>query len=1216
MEMTRDPSLVYCPHPLLPTAGRQLITEPFQPGETIAGYLDRLGLNVATQPLVLRLNDRIIPRAHWGEVCPRSGDLITLRATVHGDGDSNPLRIVLMIAVMVAAVYLGPLAGNMLLGGANLGVAAGVQAFVGQALIMVGGTMLVNAIAPLPQPKMPSLQGQQDSPTYALNGGSNRLRPYQPLPLVLGRHRIFPDLGAQSYTEFHGADQVLFMVFNFGLSDLVLSDIKIGETPIEEYDGVEIQESDVNGEIDLFPGNVDTIAGGQLLAAEGWVTRTSSADATALAVEISGALMYAGDDGPANLSVDIAIQYRAVDAAEWSNVRYVTGGGATTSPAVGTVYHVRDGVVANSLAGHAVRISNGSTKPVRRTYKWRVARGSYEVRVRRVTPDVTDFRATSDMYWSQLRTYQPDSADYYGQKRLALRIKASGQLQGTISELSAIAEARIPAWTGVNWVPQPSRNPAWQFLYLARGKADRDGRRVFGALLPDARIDIEAIREWGLWCNAKGLTCSLVFDQTMTVAEQLVIVARCGRAAPTWASGKLGIVYDRAALPVTAVFGMGNIIRNTFAVEYVTEKLADEIVLQFINPAKDFTPDTVRATVPGVTRPVSPAFVELFGCDDAQMAGKEANLLAAAHIHRVRRVSWEADFEGLAVDRGDVVSMSHDLTQWGVSGRLVGGTTTELILDRPVTFTPGLDHYLGLRSPDGYYDILDVAYSIDATDHITLETPLDVAPGADPDHPACDYTWCFEPKATPGKKLKVTGVKPLSESRVRIFATDETDDYYLAETNTYTYTDKLPASRLPRLSGLEITEQLMRAGAGYVTIITLTWDVRGEYGGAIVRAGRNGAPREQVAQTAERRAEFTTQPNGVLRIEVVGFNLRGQYGPGSRLETTHNIQGKTLVPPNVTGFLVRRQPDGTREFTWETANQPDDVIGFQIRYKLGAVAAWASMTPMHKGVLTASPFESNQLAAGAYTFAIKAIDSSGLESAAATYVSLEIGDPRMAGVIDYVNLIEDGWSGTKTNCHVDSDGTLIANDNGNWDLIPDTWDAWTSWSIDPAGAIVYEHEVDVGAVVTFLPLVTFEVIGVQILEEQHSADGVVWSAWDSIGPAVTARYFRARLAVSGAFPRVTTGSIVLAADPIIEDIDDLDTSTLTGAQRIGVGDVRLPLARAFTFIKRVDVVLQNVGSGWTWELVDKAVADGPRVRIYNAAGAPADAVIDATVKGV
>lgn len=1202
MDGLAQPALIYCPHPLLPTAGRVCITEPIGNGESLHHYLRRIGLH-HTGPVVLRLNDVVIARQAWAQTYPRSGDLITLRATVNGGGGgSNPLRTILSIAVLIIAPEFAPLLP--------------MPIAIGEALLSVAGLMLVNQIAPMPSPKTGALQAPESSPTYAVTGGSNRARPYQPLPLLIGTHRILPDLGAQAYTEFHGADQVLFQVFNFGLADISLEDIRIGDTPISEYQGVQIEESGPDGRLTLFPGNVDTAPGAALTAQSGWVVRTGSLDATALAVELTGNLFYAGDRGIEARSVEILMQYRRVGDATWLTPVYSSDAAPIMQPGSGIIYHVTaDVVIPSQEVGQGIRITNSSTKPVRRTYKWQVASGQYEVRVKRITPDSTESRLTSDISWSQLRTYQPDTADYTGQKRLALMITASGQLQGVVDQLSALGIARIPIWTGSGWSHGATDNPAWQFLWLARGKFDTSGRRLFGGGLEDSRLDIEVIKEWGLWCDAKGLSCALVFDAAMTVAEQLQIVARCGRAAPTWASGRLGVVYDRAAQPVVAVFGMGNIIRNTFAVEYHTAALADEIIVQFTNP-NTWKFDTVRARVPGITNPVNPALVELFGCKDPVMAGREANLLAASHTHRVRTITWEADFEGLVVSRGDVVGLTHDLTQWGVGGRLVGGTQTAVMLDREVTFTPGLNHYVGIRLPDGTYNIHNVAYSLDATDTLVIDPPLPIAPGDDPDHPPYDYLWSFDPKATPGKKVKITNIRPVSDRRVVINATDETDDYYLAEYNDYTYIDRAPVGRLPTLSNLIITEQLVPAGLGYVVILTLTWDVTGEYGGAIVRAGRNGAAREHVAQTAERRAEFTTHPDGVLDIEVVGFNLRGQYGPGSRLETLHTLAGKTLLPPDVDTFLVRRQPDGTREFSWELLSPPLDLLGYQIRYQLGAASDWGSMTPMHKGVLTASPFESNQLAAGTYSFAIKAIDTSGLMSENARFITLTIGDPRLAGTLEYIDLMADGWSGTRTNCYVDSDGALVADDQATLNDLPDTWEQWTHWTVNPFGIIVYQHELDIGALATFVPLVSFVAEGAQTIEEQHSDDGVNWSAWVPVGPALTTRYFRARLTLVGSFPRVTIGTLILSADPIIDDLDDLNTSTLSGAQRIGTGDIRLPLNRDFSIIKRVDVVLQGVGAGWSWSLVDKDTAVGPRIQIFNAAGLAADAIIDATVKGV
>ena len=147
------------------------------------------------------------------------------------------LKTVLMIAVMVYAPYAAPELA--------MAMGPGVSAATAQGLIVMGGTLLINALIPPPKPELNDASGrsQSISPTYALTGGSNRARPHEPLPLVLGTHRIYPDMGARPYTEFEGEDQYLYQVFNFGLSDIDLSDIRIGTTPITDYSDVEIEGS-------------------------------------------------------------------------------------------------------------------------------------------------------------------------------------------------------------------------------------------------------------------------------------------------------------------------------------------------------------------------------------------------------------------------------------------------------------------------------------------------------------------------------------------------------------------------------------------------------------------------------------------------------------------------------------------------------------------------------------------------------------------------------------------------------------------------------------------------------------------------------------------------------------------------------------------------------------------------------------------------------------
>lgn len=1077
------PTLTWLPHPLT-TAERKLYRTPFRDGESLTDYLARLDLPLGPQPVALCLNDRFIPRKDWPLTFPRAGDLITMRALVEdGGGDSNPLRTVLTIALLVfAPEAIGFLSWGL-----------GVSEVLATGLVYVGGMMLIDRIAPIPQAKVPDGRAESSSPTYALSGASNRARQFEPLPLVCGAHRIYPDLGAKLYTEFHGKDQYLYAVFNFGLSDVTLSDYRIGDTPLTDFSGYDLEESDATGALTLFPANVDTIAGGSLTAAAGWISRTSSLNATALAVDITGLLFYAGDGGLETRHVDLEIEYRAVGSPTWlpflnapSNgaptwkpntyfgngfrffgskragpmviptvwnghqyERYGSGNTGPTEPvwptASGAFVADGDPYIENSsddtsptiqpgwneagtFSSSNVHLANGSRDPVRVSYRRTVVSGQYEVRVRRVTADETDARATSDLSFAQLRTYQPDTADYTGQKRVALRIKASGQLQGVLDQFNAIATGQVPVWTGAAWVTQATSNPAWWYLWFARGKTI-GGKRVFGGLLADARLDIEALKAWGAWCDTKGLTFNYVFDQAQNCKEMLAIIARCGRGAPTWASGKLGVIYDEANLPAVAVFGMGNIKRNSFKVQYLSGPVADEIVVQFINPDLGWQPDTVRVTVPGVASPTKPVTVQLLGCANKIMAGKEANLMAAAQVYRKRQISWECDFEGMVAQRGDVVVLSHDLTQWGYSGRCLAGDGTTLTLDRQVPFTPSVNHYVGVVFPNGYYQIFGVAYNAGQHDIITLTdawpTVDDLGntlytPSSDPNHPPYDYKFVFEPLATPGKKGKITAVQPLSEYYVRLTATDEDPNYYAAETNPYNYVPPATyGSRAPSISNLTIHDTLIRSGIGYGTTISLAWDATGPYGGATISVGLNAQPRGIIGRTTERSFSFQGPAEGALDIEVQLFGPNGETKAAGKSLTTYVILGKSARPSDVTGFSAS-QNGRFVVFRWnEIADVDRD--GYEIRRTPQGVTDWSrgqTVTVAEQG----TQMTSGVVPPGSWTFLIRAKDTSGNFSVNSARYDLDVTN---ALDVIFQHQQAPDWLGTKSNFLVHWTGVLV-----------------------------------------------------------------------------------------------------------------------------------------------------------------------------------------------
>ena len=151
----------------------------------------------------------------------------------------------------------------------------------------------------------------------------------------------------------------------------------------------------------------------------------------------------------------------------------------------------------------------------------------------------------------------------------------------------------------------------------------------------------------------------------------------------------------------------------------------------------------------------------------------------------------------------------------------------------------------------------------------------------------------------------------------------------------------------------------------------------------------------------------------------------------------------------------------------------------------------------------------------------------------------------------------------------------------------------------------------------FTPLITATGTGTLTITIATSTDNITYSTY-AAPPAtpITKRYIKVRVSCAGTNASIDTLAILLDGNEKTDSIQDLLTSTLTGLNRIAVGDIRLPLTKTYLAITQVRVTLQNTGAGWSWELIDKAVANGPRIKIYNSVNLLADATIDAEIIGV
>ena len=1179
------------PHPLT-AHGRALRTVTVAPGATLgdlvasgAGALKQRSGSAPGALINAYINGRPVPPAAWAETRLRAGQIVTLRAALAGGGDGkNPLATILQLAVLVAAIVVPPL----------LFASSWAQALTGAAITIAGG-LIVNALAPPRAPDALPEPGAAPAPLYSLRAGSNRARPYEPLLLVLGAHRVFPDLGAAEYTEIVDGEQYLHQIFNFGLGNLAIDDFRIGETPLRSYEEVQLQRDNAAGDLTLVAGNVDSEAGGAL-EDTAFVERSTGQNTGRIGIDLAGRIFAVNEQGDivAN-SVEIEVQWEPAG-----------GGGPVES--------------------RTVTLTNDTQTPFRRTLGYDLGTpGAWLVRVRRTAaPDESD-RVYDDLSWSALRAYQLDTADYQGQTRYALRIRASGQLFGRLNRVSAMVRQRVPTWDGAQWTASmPSDNPAWLFRWYARG-IRADGRLVAGLGLSGARIDEEALKAWGAWCATHGLGCNLVLDRAVSHGEMLALIAQCGRASVSWQSGRLGVVWEEAGRPATALITPGNIVAGSFAVEYANGRSADEIAVRYIDPDLDWQYNTLRRLAPGVTTlPTSTATITLHGVTSGAQAAAECNLQAARQLYHRRRFSWEMAAEGLSLARGDVVHLTHSLIDGGRAGRLAGGAADSVILDRPVNVDSGGEMLFRLADGAVYRSAVSAPPGVAGeTATIALATPLPQAPDADGASPL-DTLWRLYDTALPPVRARIIAVEPATDRRVRFTAIDELALYYAAATLDLSAPLPPLRSRAPRILDITLAETLVRVGAGFAVEIEAALTVVGDWRGGVVRAGIDGAAPATVARMVdgETTARWLAPPAGTLTVTVTPGTEAAPSG--APFTVTYEIIGPLAPPGPPSNFLIDVLGDGTRRLRW-TPPLDADLAGVLIRF--GAQArpplTWEQLTPLHRGHLTASPLETIEPPAGVWVFSARAIDTGGRLSEDEVRVVAELGPQRQGDAIVWFCPSATGWPGTRFATIERSDDGRDALENigdYTWDDLT-TWDAWVSWTTgdgtQATTEILFRSTVeDLAAIFDAELRWTADVAG-EVEFEYRATDAeedIASEPWAAYMPATTVhgRYLQMRWRITG------DGTQVLSLDHLCWSVHapgatrkllDRDTADWAGTAadgRIVPNDLRL--------VTDLDVTLQSVGAGWSWTLLNKN--DPTLIRIYDGDGNPADAVVDVIVRGV
>ncbi|MBD4920707.1 hypothetical protein GUF71_21905, partial [Xanthomonas citri pv. citri] len=213
-------------------------------------------------------------------------------------------------------------------------------------------------------------------------------------------------------------------------------------------------------------------------------------------------------------------------------------------------------------------------------------------------------------------------------------------------------------------------------------------------------------------CSANSYTYDYYLRDARNHDEVLSSIAAAGFGQYTNSSGKISVAWAAAQQPISAVVGMGTIRDASFQVDYSLSNTADGIELAYFD-RNVWETKTLRVAAPGTTTILNPVQITAEGVTDEARAAEIARYHLGQNLYQYKDISFATDLEHLSYRRMSVLSLSHDLTQWGFSGSIlsaarVSGVVT-LQLDTEVPPPATGNAYIGVRIPgEMTYRVLQV----------------------------------------------------------------------------------------------------------------------------------------------------------------------------------------------------------------------------------------------------------------------------------------------------------------------------------------------------------------------------------------------------------------------------------------------------------------------------------------------------------------------------
>lgn len=643
-----------------------------------------------------------------------------------------------------------------------------------------------------------------------------------------------------------------------------------------------------------------------------------------------------------------------------------------------------------SQASGVATITGSNTNPVYASIRFTpITVGQFQVRVRRIKSYGTWNASTSDeVTWGAITTaYAADPiATTNRHTFMELKIRATDQLNGNISTLSAVCSSVLPVYDPdtQTWTRQVTANPAWIFADLLTGQVNK-------LPIPVSKLDTDSIVEWAEFCDAvptpppdqtfiqPRFSANFVLDYQTTLQDLLAQLGGMAQASLNIINGKYGVLIDKLRTVPVQIFTPRN-SRDFGSTRSYTAN-PDAVDITWIDPNNTWQNADITVYDDGFDSgtAVNIDALTAFACTNQEQAWRFGRYMIAQNRLRQENITILVDFEYLACTRGDYVQVVQDVMMaGGTAMRVKTVTGSTIVCDDSINIDPTQSYGYIFRGPDG---------TITATATLTATEPdTFVLSGTVPNvgdlivvgvvgQIAID---CLVKSISPNDDTSATLI--LVEKADAIYTYESTDTFppYDPQISDLTLSDSKPPNEVTNLIATTTTQCSVPQGTGVDYIVTLTWDIPAGSVYELFEIWVNDSTGySSIATTKIKTYVFDVDPSKLDR--PYGFKVVAVSATGAKLDLaamatiTTIVASKTLPPSDVQNFNVGIT-DQTLQLSW-TPIDDCDAFQYVLRYSPDINnITWEASIDL---ATVKSDFNTFACQARTGTYFIKAIDSSG-----------------------------------------------------------------------------------------------------------------------------------------------------------------------------------------------------------------------------------------------